>query len=475
MLFILVRLCAFDDLRHIYNSRYSGVSMARSLSALILVFFVSAAVAAVPVTALVVGAVIGYLGGSAIGMARTGDVQDGSVQTTAPIPVPGGSVNAPVALPVNKQGIADMFKEHMNNGGFFTPQGRQIFCDWLGPGYVCGSDGLYVPVDPPPEDVSPSDSNDYFANLYSGSYDGRVGYGPTPESVCKGIWGGAYISAQMLPGLNHIVRCHRYMSNGVATTTDAELTWKCLSGGTLDIYADPVVCKNAPSCDAGTVRYTDGVCRSGVPETRPATDQDYDNLPEIDDDTAQQILDSGTPLPVGKPDPRPFSEPLGPPYPAPTAENPKRYKQDVINGTPIGSSGNTVIYNITTTTIINNNYNPATDGPNLPGVDPSDPAPEDMQEEPKDPCMENPNRLSCIEGGEPPDVPDLEREEVPININPVSMGSGFCPANKTASFMGKSLTISWAPICDGAIMMRPVVIAIAWLSAALIVVGAFRE
>jgi len=444
--------------------------MARSLSALILALFASVVMAAVPVAALVAGAIVGYLGGSAIGMATSGNVQNGAIQTTAPIPVPGGAVNAPVSLPVNKKGIADMFQEHMNNGGVFTPQGRQVFCDWLGPGYVCGDDGLYVPADPPPDGVVPTGTNDY-PGVPTWAFNKQNYY--SFDSFCAAYQLGSNLLTTPDCAPSKPVCRGRTGGTGQCLGTSANPSPTCPNGGTVDYGSG--LCKYAPLCRDDTVRYSDGSCRSGEPELRRATDQDYDNLPEMDDGTAQQILDSGTPLPVGKPEPKPFSEPLGPPYPAPTAENPNRHKQDVINGSPIGSTINTVTYNITTTTIINNNYNPATDGPNLPGVNPANPAPEDMQEEPKDPCMENPNRLACIEGGEPPDVPDLEREEVPIQINPVSMGSGFCPANKTASFMGKSLTISWAPICDGAIMMRPVVIAIAWLSAALIVVGAFRE
>jgi hypothetical protein len=38
--------------------------------------------------------------------------------------------------------------------------------------------------------------------------------------------------------------------------------------------------------------------------------------------------------------------------------------------------------------------------------------------------------------------------------------------------MGRSFAISWAPVCSFGSMIRPLVIAMGWLAAAFIVVGA---
>jgi len=84
-------------------------------------------------------------------------------------------------------------------------------------------------------------------------------------------------------------------------------------------------------------------------------------------------------------------------------------------------------------------------------------------------CEENPDVLAC-QKTDTPDVPDMKEESKDISITPDSgwgEGGGSCPAPRKLS---KS-EISFQPICDFASGVRPVVIAVAWLTAAGMLLG----
>lgn len=93
----------------------------------------------------------------------------------------------------------------------------------------------------------------------------------------------------------------------------------------------------------------------------------------------------------------------------------------------------------------------------------------------EDECAENPDRLSCAEFGEVADPGGLTKQNgpLPTSLSPVSISENMsCPADIP---LPKGLNFSWQGACDFASGIRPVVLAVAWLTAGLILVGAFRE
>lgn len=96
-------------------------------------------------------------------------------------------------------------------------------------------------------------------------------------------------------------------------------------------------------------------------------------------------------------------------------------------------------------------------------------------------CDKNPESLGCKALGDMPDGTggdEIPNETVVINaLSPVSLagGSGSCPADLSANYLGKTVTFSFEKPCEFASMFSPVMIAFAWLSAALIVVGPVRS
>jgi hypothetical protein len=111
------------------------------------------------------------------------------------------------------------------------------------------------------------------------------------------------------------------------------------------------------------------------------------------------------------------------------------------------------------------------DGDPLP-----DPQPPPVPDPNPDPCDLHPERAGCAGMDDVPDQ-ELENKDVPVSVSSWGSwgGSGSCPAPAQASFLGRPLSFSYAPTCQFLTGVRPVVIASAWLAAALIVIGAFKE
>lgn len=92
-------------------------------------------------------------------------------------------------------------------------------------------------------------------------------------------------------------------------------------------------------------------------------------------------------------------------------------------------------------------------------------------------CDQYPDILACgkMDDVSPEEVND---EQKTISINPEpgwGAENSACPAPKTATVHGIGLEMSWQPFCDFATGIRPVVIAMAWVSAFLLVLGVSRR
>lgn len=109
------------------------------------------------------------------------------------------------------------------------------------------------------------------------------------------------------------------------------------------------------------------------------------------------------------------------------------------------------------------------DGTPVPSGTPSTDTTE-QPEPPKDPCIENPGRLGCMEAGA--DEYALPKKEVAFTFTPEAspIGPGSCPA--PISVLGQSL--SYQPACDAMNMIKPLVLALSSMMAAYILLGAFK-
>lgn len=89
-------------------------------------------------------------------------------------------------------------------------------------------------------------------------------------------------------------------------------------------------------------------------------------------------------------------------------------------------------------------------------------------------CEEFPDASACQELGEHEPDGELGEEQRSLSWSPELSAAGSCPAPITLSIMGSTQSLEWSSVCDLASGVRPVVIALAWLSAAVFVFGVGR-
>lgn len=94
----------------------------------------------------------------------------------------------------------------------------------------------------------------------------------------------------------------------------------------------------------------------------------------------------------------------------------------------------------------------------------------------KSECEKNPKAVGCAELGDTPAAEDILKRDIPITFNPVSIPeNATCPAPINLNIAGHNIPIDYDPICQFAAGIRPVFLAVAYLSAALIMIGGIRE
>ncbi|MGN5054641.1 virulence factor TspB C-terminal domain-related protein [Aeromonas veronii] len=180
---------------------------------------------------------------------------------------------------------------------------------------------------------------------------------------------------------------------------------------------------------------------------------------------------AGNPIPIESTSFTPFSEWYGDPYfkdgnwwrdrmdisPSGTPSDPVRVKVDI---GPVKIEGQT---------------NPET----VPDTGPAGGtggAPQPEKEKPTF-CEANPMSIACAEMGELKDE-KLEVEERPVDVSYTPWGSSTsqCPADKVIPLWeDQSITISYSPVCQFASLLRPLVIALAFVAAGFIVAGITRK
>lgn len=196
----------------------------------------------------------------------------------------------------------------------------------------------------------------------------------------------------------------------------------------------------------------------------PVEESDWpQNLP---DPVANELIDKGVGLPLDKPivSPTPIHVPTSDPYYDPVGD---RWLRDEAVVTPQPSDPETAVVETDKQEV-----DPETGEPEKDPETGEDKKPEEED----DFCKKNPDVMACWKEDDDHSQDDLREESIGKSISPVSIGgAGSCPAPKTVSVQGRTVTFTYDPICQVAQGVRPVMIAIAWLIAGYILVGATRE
>lgn len=269
------------------------------------------------------------------------------------------------------------------------------------------------------------------------------------------------------------VRCSAVPAGGALYCTPARAGWYYTTG-TFVKYFPPGSTYSPPwsgwswspsslpsGCATG---YTyDSASRVCQPTPRTPTAAEWDLLggTQLPVDAAKEIIKQGGSLPVGPSTFSPGSQDLsiGDPYIDPTTG--KRY-QDKARITP-NSTDPSIADVQTVKQEIDANGNPVEVG----GI------PVSPEEKTEDPCKLNPERMGCKEFGTPEDsvLPSEARGVSAITVQSFA-GNATCPPDIQ---LPKGATLSWSYPCQMATGVRPFLLALAWLAAGLIVIGAVRS
>lgn len=224
-------------------------------------------------------------------------------------------------------------------------------------------------------------------------------------------------------------------------------------------------------CYNGTCGYNGGTIsfQAQTPNSdpyRPMTDPDWDALPDPLPAVAPELpfapyMPDGAPVEAPGYDFAPFNTPLGSPYTKPDGST----VQPMASVSPNGDS-------ITIDTF----DQPLTDSAGNPAPNPQ---PQDTPEPQPSQCEKHPETLGCATLGTAPDATLTTEQKSIAQITPITGGalgaSGQCPAPLTTSFMGTPISFSYDLPCQAASMLRPLILALAWLSAGVIFIGGVRQ
>jgi hypothetical protein len=195
----------------------------------------------------------------------------------------------------------------------------------------------------------------------------------------------------------------------------------------------------------------------------PATDDDWDALPDPLPAIAPELpyapyMPDGVPVDAPDYDFVPFSVPLGDPYTKPDSSTAQPMAE-------VSPNGDTVTVDTYDQPLTDANGDPVPDA-----------QPQDTPEPAPDQCEKYPDSLGCLQMGTVDDSTLATQEKSIAAITPVSVGGvGSCPAPLTTSFMGQPVSFSYDLPCQAAGMLKPLVLALAWLSAGVIFIGGVRQ
>lgn len=299
-----------------------------------------------------------------------------------------------------------------------------------------------------------SDGNEY---RVSGTWASHVWYS-SPQESCTAegaYYGGSAVYSGSWPGF-----CQVYRANG-----------QYVNGGGYEIRAS--------SCPSGWYK-TDQGCTQ-APQPLNISEADFverispkpipADLPKVIPGPWPVEIPVINPTPGSNPQPQPFVVPDGLPRPVPNTD-PQQWEQPGIriSPAPTPSAPWQVDIQPIKTPVPGPEASPE---PYTPGEE----APESKPDDTTDLCKLNPDILACQKLDTPEDV-EIPNTEKTITVSPDSgwgPTSGTCPAPKVVSFMRQSIPIPLDAVCMFASGLRPVVLAMAWLAAALMLVGVARR
>ena len=204
------------------------------------------------------------------------------------------------------------------------------------------------------------------------------------------------------------------------------------------------------------------------PEIAPQVlDQTFENGVDVETDTA--TIDDISPSSISSDTTVSSEEYVDPQTGNPTTKQTERAKQIQLEpgpqsgtDTPTIKITETVTETVTTTDNTTNTTNIITKTETNEGNQP----PDEPTEPPKTDCELFPNSIGCSEYGSVPDNVNPEIVELDYDLQPTYDEAGYCPEPINVNLSALAVSIPLDHVCNFAIKIKPVILALAWLVAA---------
>lgn len=299
--------------------------------------------------------------------------------------------------------------------------------------------------------------------------------------------------------------CYEYSVNGTANS------WRTSPSGAANAYytssGNPTLSYSVGSCSPWSggssvcnvvvSGYSNGqVVNTSITVSNRRSIPPYDNRLDVDATKAEmEASAAGTPMPSGLPDalpksiewpvedpvlnpspagqPQPQRVPQGQPQPVPNT-NPQQYRQPVIDVVPAPVPSTPWQFDLQPKDVVSEDPNGLEEPEPVP-VDEPDTGVEPSEKD--DLCALHPEILACQELDQPDDQ-DLTTRSPDISIvKDLGWGAedASCPPPRQLTVQGRSIPIPFDLVCQFMSGIRPVIISVGWLIAAMLLVGAVRS
>lgn len=288
----------------------------------------------------------------------------------------------------------------------------------------------------------------------------------------------ATVCAQWVGGLDGNGRYHRYRRVEVGRGfAECQFDLAFDPNGPWSESAQEMEVRTEMKCPPPSVKQANGTCVMYAPPS-PMTDDQV--VKEMEDEALPPMLPPGIPYPVespvwnpneaNPPAAQPLRVPQGNPQPIPDT-NPQQYRQPVTRYTHSPTTDTPWRMDVTPEDVITDSPTGITEPTTVPTGTPA------KETETPDLCKTNPDIVACQKLGdlEAMDVPNKNVDLAITKDDGYGPANGTCPSPKVVSVLGMQLTFPWTLFCEFALMIRPLLIGFAWLSAALTFMGIGRK
>lgn len=284
------------------------------------------------------------------------------------------------------------------------------------------------------------------------------------------------------------------------TFSDVALTPADYAKGSVDIPYITIEPGGVPAHGSVSVSIIKAKCPDGWTSTPAGCLSPASEVRKINEESEFSSLLDSSPMPSGvpvevpvhlpvevpqinpQPDPSPFFVPTGDPVPNPSfdpakAPSPQNAPQ-IQPGTRVKPANDPLDpWRVDVAPVDKPVLDPNADPDRNPdfGSKPNGETPSKNPEQ-SDLCDKHPDILACATSGDNQDEP-IKEKRIDIDLSPDSgwgAGSAACPAPKVINPQGRQILIPYDLFCTYSQGMRPIILAMAWLSAAFILLG-FKE